>query len=944
LVERHLVLQECTLRPSSEWTPQYRGWIVARVAEGIGYWLQGGKARELNTGDGFVVGFNASTLLRSSQLGHLKLQFFTVQPHYLSGLLTVAEGRQLEVAPNNPSSHVLIFGAGEPIGQKFARLAEQTPNNRLSTRCALLQLWVGAVAGLMAAPVSESAAGGNKLHERFRQLVGKMTEAELAETSLSDLARQLHCSERHLSRLFHGEFGVPLRARQIELRLQHSCQLLATSDAKILDIAYDSGFRHLGLFNAMFKKRFGATPSDWRRQNMPKNPSTQTRGYFSRAASGISTMAAMLCLFFASPAFGQTNPTGDWRTATPQTAPESGAHETNAKTNGIPVSTNAGPRLKVEKYLVEGNSILSPETIAEIFTNNPDAFGTNVTFGAIRIVLGDLDMAYRERGFVTVSVGLPQQKLTNGTVRVQVTEGRLVAINVTGNHYYSSNSVMRALPSLRTNILLNSKVLQSELDAANASRDRQIYPVIGPGPDPGTSELTLKVKDQFPLHVRLELNNQATPNTPPMRNTLSVQYDNLWDLEHQIGFQYNYTFEQFKGHDNYTVSPFDDPLIANYSAYYRIPLGGYSSVQEQLDANPGSFGYSEVTHRFNLPPATGRPELTFYASRSTSDTGVQRGPSGYLTPPATFTNNGTVYVPISLTTNSAGDNVTLTEDLGAKLSMPLPQMGIIAATFSFGADLKLYREASYNTNENSFRLEYTNPQGQPTIIPFSAPQPLTNGYTSLDYLPLNAGLNGSIVDPLGTSFFNAQVNVNALPFFSTDKDFAKAAYTTNAHAHYVTAQLGADRVETIYKDWSVKLHADGQWANGALFSNEQFAMGGTAGVRGYTDGAAYGDTGWRFSIEPQTPIINIGQIGNKGQEGECWIRGSVFMDYGQIYTLYDTPAVPGRELSFLGTGWSLTANIGNHLDARLTAAWPLLRTPATPVGDVHVYFGIGAQF
>ena len=115
IVERHLILQECTLHPSGEWAPQYRGWIVARVAEGVGYWLHGGNARELNVGDGFVIRFSANMLLRSSQLGPLKLQFFTVQPQYLNGLLTVAEWHQLEVAPNNPSPHALIFSASEPI-------------------------------------------------------------------------------------------------------------------------------------------------------------------------------------------------------------------------------------------------------------------------------------------------------------------------------------------------------------------------------------------------------------------------------------------------------------------------------------------------------------------------------------------------------------------------------------------------------------------------------------------------------------------------------------------------------------------------------------------------------------------------------------------------------------------------------------------------------------
>jgi hypothetical protein len=43
-------------------------------------------------------------------------------------------------------------------------------------------------------------------------------------------------------------------------------------------------------------------------------------------------------------------------------------------------------------------------------------------------------------------------------------------------------------------------------------------------------------------------------------------------------------------------------------------------------------------------------------------------------------------------------------------------------------------------------------------------------------------------------------------------------------------------------------------------------------------------------------------------------------------------------------GWNLTANIGSHLDARLTVACPLLATTLTQVGDIHIYFGVGAQF
>jgi hemolysin activation/secretion protein/AraC-like DNA-binding protein len=975
-IERHLLLQELTLRPSGEWTPRHYEWFMVRVAEGVGYWLQpGAVARQLSAGDGLLASSSSNGVLRASQLGPLKLQFFSVQPQYLNGLLTVAEWHQLEVAPNNLTSHVSIFTAGEPLAQRFTRLAEQTQREGLSVRCGLLQLWANTIAGLLPAPAMESTEGG-RLHERFRQLVGQMPEAELSQCSLRDLAGQLNCSERHFSRLFREEFGVPLRARQIELRLQRARQLLTNSDAKIINVAYDSGYQHLGLFNVMFKKRFGMTPSKWRQQNLRKSIPPQPRKNLPKSVARVGILLALLVLHFISPAFAQTNPTVPPATSNQTAAdPEAMARARAALFQNLDelkalgkdtrvhvVSTNAGPRFAVNKYLVMGNSVLPPEAMAMVLTNIDGAFGTNVSFDGIRAAMTELQKAYRERGYVTVSVGLPQQKLTNAVVKVKVTEGRLAAINVTGNRYFSSNNVMRALPSLHTNMLLNSHVLQRELDNANASRNRQIYPVIGPGPEPDTSELTLKVKDQLPLHARLELNNQATPNTPDLRVNFSVQYDNLWGREHQIGVQYNFTPDRFKNSDPYYYTAFDDPLIANYSAYYRLPLGGYKSVEQQVNANPGSFGYNEATHQFQMPPPTGRPELTLYTSRSTSDTGVQMGP-----PKIILDTN-----LVSLGHQGAGENVTLNEGLGFRLSLPLPAMGKLVSTLSFGADYKHYRSGSANadifyelisTTNNGSAVKYGN-----VLYTMQTVQ-----HPTVDYFPLNVGWNGSVPDSLGTTFLNALANFNIFPVSSegykqvttttyttgtngvvttnvvtTTKSahgnsFSSVAYTTNARPNYVTLRLGADRVQTIYKDWSVKLHADGQWADGPLFSNEQYAMGGTVGVRGYQDGQAYGDTGWRFSIEPQTPLINIGMVGNEGHEEPCWVRASVFLDYGRIYLLAQPPPGSASHESFCGAGWAVTANIGSHVDGRLTVAWPLISHAGEAAG-VHIYFGVGAQF
>ena len=944
-VERHLILQEITLHPSGEWTLPAHGWTVARIAAGVGYWLQGGDARELKAGETIVSTGGDNFVIRASSLNTLKLEFFFVLPQFLNGLLTVTEGHQLEQAGRTAATRIFLFSAQEPVSQKFARLVALSERDTLPVRSALLQLWAQAIAGMLSVPLA--AAPGQDLRTRFRQLVGQMPDAELATRSLPELAEQLHCSERHFSRLFREQFGVPLRSRQTELRLQHARQLLVDVNAKIINVAYESGYRHLGLFNAMFKKRFGVTPSEWRQQNLAPQP----KKIFKRPVAAIAwILAVLLQLLFvpASPAISEdTAGQAEARSALRNKMLELRDLPVSAKNKNRPSdialvtlkeaparvkknpATNGTPAFKVEKYLVAGNTVIRPGEFSQMFTNVPDAFGTNVTFADIREALGELQMAYRERGFVTVAVSLPPQKLTNDTVQIKVTEGQLATINVKGNQYFSTKNVLRALPSLHTNMLLNSHVFQRELDLANANRDRQIYPVIGPGVEPGTSELTLKVKDRFPVHGRAELNNSGTPGTPDNRISINAQYGNLWQLEHQLGIQYGFSPLDYSDSKNFYFSPLDEPTIANYSAYYRMPLGGMQSVQQQIDSSNGRFGYNEVTHQFQMPAPSGRPELTLFASRSRSDTGVQPGtPSTVVSTPL-----------LTIVSQDSGQNITLNEGLGGKISIPLPAWKKLNSSISFGLDFKRYQQVSFNTNSFFATTYITNSDGSVNPISSTVNSPQPPHDSGVDYFPMNAGFNGSVADAWGTTFFNAQVNWN----LASVGKLSSVAYTTNAPDNYFTVQAGASREQRIYKDWTLLLRADGQWARDPLFSNEQYGMGGTAGVRGYSEGEAYGDSGWRVMVEPRTPLVNIGMIDAGYGDIPFYLRASAFLDYGELYRVGKLPAGFASSSRYCGTGCALTANIGSHLDARVTVAWPLIRHANASEG-MHVYFGVGAQF
>src|SRR5262249_2473492 len=149
---------------------------------------------------------------------------------------------------------------------------------------------------------------------------------------------------------------------------------------------------------------------------------------------------------------------------------------------------------------------------------------------------------------------------------------------------------------------------------------------VRPGPEPGTSALILDVKDRLPLHGRVEFNDYNTPGTPSYRVNANVAYNNLWQLEHSIGFQYGFSPQEMKKDLDDSlpmyIGPMDTPLIAYYSAFYRAPLAGPEPVTSRI-AGDTRFGFNEATRQFVMPPPGGRPELTIYGTRSTTDDGLR---------------------------------------------------------------------------------------------------------------------------------------------------------------------------------------------------------------------------------------------------------------------------------------------------------------------------------
>jgi hemolysin activation/secretion protein len=581
---------------------------------------------------------------------------------------------------------------------------------------------------------------------------------------------------------------------------------------------------------------------------------------------------------------------------------------------------------EVRGYRIDGNTVLPPQEFGMLSN-----YTGQIDFARLREGLGNLQLRYRELGFATVSVTLPKQKLTNGIVRVKIVEGRLTKIVVEGNRFYSESNVRRALPSLTTNILLNTKWFQPELDKANASLDRQIYPVIGPGPEPGTTELELQVKDRLPLHERIEVNNKNTPDTPTLRLNASLEYDNLWQHEHQVGLNYNFSPQAYKPSGSFN-NFLDAPLVASYSGYYRIPLGYGENLREDSDHQPVTFGFDEVTHKFNLPPATGNPELTFYASRSASATPVRFGPLSVI-----FSTN-----LLSVSSQSSEQTFTYDDNLGTRLTLPIRQFAGVRSSFFLGVDFKTYRAPTLGTNLTYFSLyskvgdTYVLETNETITLP-------DNSTVSLQYIPLSFGWSGARPDASGAFAFSYSQSIFLAGLASPRTNFQIAAASPNAGGNYTTINAGLVREQNLFDGWSALLNLNGQWASESLINNEQFALGGTSGVRGYQEGAVYGDTGWRALFDLRAPPVNVGYFASAAGSVPAELRCSLFMDYGQA-SLIDRPTAANLTYPQWGTGAGFFLTVGEHFDARLSVAWALKTLGSTRAGDIIAYFNVGAQF
>ncbi len=214
---------------------------------------------------------------------------------------------------------------------------------------------------------------------------------------------------------------------------------------------------------------------------------------------------------------------------------EENAAVSDASPDAVAQKVEEEPTFEILDFRIVGNSIFSTQRLQNLLD---DLTGPGRTAGDVEKARDILEKYHHQQGYPTVLVNIPEQSAETGVIKLQVIESRIGTTWISNNRNYSTARILDRVPSLEPGTILHVPDVQREVNRINRTADLKVIPAMNPGTELGLVDVELKADETLPLHGSLEISNRAGNNTSELRLNAGIHYDNLWDRDHSISFQY----------------------------------------------------------------------------------------------------------------------------------------------------------------------------------------------------------------------------------------------------------------------------------------------------------------------------------------------------------------------------------------------------------------------
>lgn len=204
------------------------------------------------------------------------------------------------------------------------------------------------------------------------------------------------------------------------------------------------------------------------------------------------------------------------------------SNETDKKDSALP--EDVGASFKVKKITLEGVSVFPLKNFETLLKNYE---GREITVRELSELADLITQQYRGAGYLTSTAYLPEQRMTDGTARIAVIEGKIGSYSVEGNRYFRKKQLLKYIPQKSGEVFRYSK-LREGLARINQNSDREVRSILKKGAEPETTDVLLRAKDHLPLHASTLFDNQGSRPTGQKRYGLTLRSTNTTGLDDSL--------------------------------------------------------------------------------------------------------------------------------------------------------------------------------------------------------------------------------------------------------------------------------------------------------------------------------------------------------------------------------------------------------------------------
>lgn len=268
---------------------------------------------------------------------------------------------------------------------------------------------------------------------------------------------------------------------------------------------------------------------------------------------------------------------------------------------GAPQPASAA-RFDIMAFQVRGNTVLAPDDVERAIL---PFMGPGKGEADVEAARAALQKAYEDKGYVAVSVLVPEQSVDSGVLQLQVQQQAVGRLLVEGDAK-NADAVKAMAPSVAPGVTPNLPNFQRDVVALNQNPTRKVTPELRAGEAPGTLDVVLKVEESSPFHGSIELNNFSSSATSDLRAAATLRYDNMWGRGDSLSlsaqtaprrpddgtvFSGNYLLRLGQGTQLLLYGVYSDSDIAvvgGTSVIGRGKMGGFRLIQS-LGASEGFY-------------------------------------------------------------------------------------------------------------------------------------------------------------------------------------------------------------------------------------------------------------------------------------------------------------------------------------------------------------------